>query len=63
MTHHVMKEWLRWFDNRMMQQGKKALLLMDNFSAHSLAVEQMEETGALKNTKVSIIAQFLLPWA
>ncbi len=36
----------------MLQKGKKALLLMDNFSAHELAVEQMEEVGELKATKV-----------
>jgi hypothetical protein len=32
--------------------GKKALLLMDNFSAHELGVEQIEEAGELRATKV-----------
>jgi hypothetical protein len=40
MTHHIMKEWLYWFDHRMRCANKKVLLLMDNFSAHELAVEQ-----------------------
>jgi hypothetical protein len=35
-------------------QNKKVLLLMDNFSAHELAVEQMMEKGELTHTKVSI---------
>jgi DDE superfamily endonuclease/Fission yeast centromere protein N-terminal domain/Tc5 transposase DNA-binding domain len=52
MTHHIMKEWLRWFDNRMVCANKKVLLLMDNFSAHELGVEQMIEKGELKNVKV-----------
>ena len=48
-----MKQWLRWFDNLIIQKGKKALLLMDNFAAHELAVEQIEEANKLTNTKVS----------
>jgi hypothetical protein len=52
MTHHIMKDYLRWFDNRMRLKGKKALLIMDNFSAHELAVEQLEEANELKFTKV-----------
>ena len=50
MNHHIMKEYLQWFDARMKAH---ALLLMDNFSAHELAVEQMEELKIpLTNTKV-----------
>jgi hypothetical protein len=33
-------------------KGRKALLLIDNFSAHELAVEQIEEGVNLTNTKV-----------
>jgi hypothetical protein len=54
MTHHIMKEWLKWFDTRMRKAGKRALLLMDNFSAHELGVEQMMEKGELSNAKVSV---------
>jgi hypothetical protein len=48
-----MKEYLLWFDQRMRSKGKKVLLLMDNFSAHELAAEQIEN-GVVKltNTKV-----------
>jgi len=52
MNHHIMKEYLKWFDRRMRIKGKKALLLMDNFSAHKLAVEIMEEAKDLTNTKI-----------
>jgi hypothetical protein len=47
-----MIEWLQWFDVRMRAQGKKVLLLMDNFSAHELGVERLEEAQTLMNTKV-----------
>lgn len=47
-----MLEYLRWFDKTMRIQGKKALLLMDNFSAHELGVELLEEANELTNTKV-----------
>jgi hypothetical protein len=33
-------------------KGKKALLLIDNFSAHELAVKEIEEVNSLTNTKV-----------
>ena len=48
-----MKEYLRWFNKKMRIQGKHAPLLMDNFSAHELAIEQIEEANIpLMNTKV-----------
>jgi hypothetical protein len=51
-THHIIKEWLYWFDNRIRCANKKVLLLMNNFSAHELGVEQMMEKGELIYTKV-----------
>ncbi len=50
--HQIMMEWLQWFDARMKIPGKKVLLLMDNFSAHELEVELLEEAQTLTNTKV-----------
>jgi hypothetical protein len=41
MTHSIMIEWLKWFDNR---AGRPVLLLMDNFGAHELAVELLQES-------------------
>ena len=52
MTHYIIKDYLRWFNNRIRLKGKKALLIMDNFSAHELAVKQLEEANELKFTKV-----------
>ena len=60
MTHHIMKDFLRWFDDRMILKGKKALLLMDNFSAHELAVKQIEEARELKIIKVRNTSYLLL---
>jgi hypothetical protein len=54
MTYYIMKEWLKWFDNRIKCQNKKVLLLMDNFLAYELAVEQIMKKGELTHTKVSI---------
>ena len=42
--HSIMVEWLRWFDNRV---NRRVLLLLDNFSAHKLAVRILEETNGL----------------
>jgi hypothetical protein len=50
MNHKIMEEYLLWFDQEMRKQGKNALLLMDDFSAHEVAVEQLN--GSLTNTKV-----------
>jgi hypothetical protein len=52
MNHHIMKEYLLWLDMQMRVKGKRALLLMDNFSAHEVAVEQLMEAQQLTNTKI-----------
>ena len=39
----------------MRKAGKRALLLIDNFSAYELGIKQMIEKGELINTKVNII--------
>jgi hypothetical protein len=52
MNHHIMKEYLCWFNNQMRIKGKKALLLIDDFSAYELSVELMEEAKELTYTKV-----------
>ena len=49
MNSQIMVEYLNWFNQEMIKQGKKALLLMDNFSAHELGVEL---AGPLSNVKV-----------
>jgi hypothetical protein len=44
MTGAIFKEWLFWFDSKM--KGRKVALLMDNFSAHEAAAEDIQ----LQNT-------------
>ena len=51
MTSTIMEEWLRWFDSRM--AGRKVVLLMDNFSAHTAALQIINSTPLkLQNTLV-----------
>jgi hypothetical protein len=52
MNHHIMKEYLHWFNNQMRIKGKKALFLIDNFNAHELSMKLMEEIKELTHTKV-----------
>jgi hypothetical protein len=40
MLNGIFLEWLRWFDNEV--SGRRVLLLMDNFSAHTAAVATLE---------------------
>ena len=48
MNHVIMKEWLRWFDKQ--KSDRKVILLIDNFSAHELAVEDIGKD--LQNTRI-----------
>lgn len=53
MTGMIMVEWLRWFDRQM--AGRKVVLVMDNFSAHQSAVDELAALPAeygLVNTEV-----------
>ena len=34
-----MEDYLRWFNNKMSSQGRKVLLLLDNFLGHELRVQ------------------------
>lgn len=49
MKTDIMVEWLYWFDQQV--TGRKVLLLMDNFSAHTAAVEALK-LMPLKNTVI-----------
>ena len=44
MNGTIMQEYLLWFDQEMRKQGKHALLLMDNFSAHEAGLEQLRDS-------------------
>ena len=50
MTSDMFKEYLHWFDERMVD--RKVVLLIDNFSAHELGLAKVQETGELRNTEV-----------
>jgi len=53
MTTEIMVDWLRWFDKQM--SGRQVLLLMDNFSAHLAAINELElmpKGLGLENTEV-----------
>ncbi|KAF7890044.1 uncharacterized protein EAF02_002459 [Botrytis sinoallii] len=52
MNNGIFAEYLIWFDGIMRQMHKKALLIMDNFFAHELAVTTLIEAGKLRNTKI-----------
>jgi hypothetical protein len=50
MVYQIMVEWLRWFDNRVQ---RPVLLLMDNFNAHEVAVELIQQSNEpLKWTRI-----------
>lgn len=54
MTGSIFIDWLRWFDNQM--NGRKVILIMDNFSAHKVAVQELEglpESFRLRNTTIA----------
>jgi hypothetical protein len=37
-TGRIMEEYLHWLDNKIRAEGRKVLLLLDNFSGHELGV-------------------------
>lgn len=52
MTGLIMEEYLRWLDNKMRGEGRKVLLLMDNFSGHELGVILVGGKEALVNVRI-----------
>ena len=51
MTGTLFAEYLRWFDNKM--ANRNVILLMDNFPAHELGVQMIEESNhPLQNTTI-----------
>ena len=39
MTGLIYEEYLRWLNNKIWGEGRKVLLLIDNFSGHELVVQ------------------------
>jgi hypothetical protein len=49
MTGKICEEYLQWLNSEMKAQGRKVLLLMDNFSGHELAVQLVGGLQGLSN--------------
>jgi DDE superfamily endonuclease/Tc5 transposase DNA-binding domain/Fission yeast centromere protein N-terminal domain len=52
MTGLIMEEYLRWLDNKMRVEGRKVLLLLDNFSGHELGVTLVGGKEGLANVRI-----------
>jgi hypothetical protein len=57
MTGIIIEDYLRWFNNKMSSQGKKVLLLLDNFLGYELGVQLVGGKQGLSNVQV----EWLLP--
>ena len=52
MTGLIMEEYLRWLDNKIRGEGRKVLLLLDNFSGHELGVQLVGGKKGLVNVQI-----------
>jgi hypothetical protein len=52
MTGLIMEEYLRWLNNKMRGEGRKVLLLLDNFSGHELGVQLVGGKQGLANVRI-----------
>jgi len=50
MTYNIMLKWLRWFDERM--TGRRVLLLLDDFYAHTSAVQELVSNQKLRHVEI-----------
>jgi hypothetical protein len=57
MTGLIYEEYLQWLNNRMRSEGRKVLLLIDNFSGHKLAMQLVGGKTSLSNIRI----EWLLP--
>ena len=53
MTGLICEEYLQWLDNKMRGEGRKVLLLMDNFSGHELGVILVSGLQGLTNVRIT----------
>jgi len=51
MTGTICEEYLQWLDNKM--QGRRVLLLLDNFSGHELGVQLVGGLEGLRNVRIA----------
>jgi hypothetical protein len=52
MTGLICEEYLRWLNNKMQSEGRKVLLLIDNFSGHKLAVQLVRGLQRLSHVRI-----------
>jgi hypothetical protein len=52
MTGLIIEEYLRWLDNKMRGEGRKVLLLSDNFSGYELGVQLVGRKKGLANIRI-----------
>ena len=52
MTGLICEEYLQWLNNKVRGEGRKVLLLMDNFSGHELAVQLVGGLQGLSNVRI-----------
>jgi DDE superfamily endonuclease len=52
MTGLICKEYLQWLNNKIQGEGRKVLLLIDNFSGHELAVQLVGGLQGLSNVQI-----------
>lgn len=52
MTGLICEEYLRWLNGKMKAEGRKVLLLMDNFSGHELAVQLVGGKQGLSHVRI-----------
>jgi len=60
MTGVICKEYLQWLNNKMRGEGRKILLLMDNFSGYELAVQIVGGLEGLSHVRISYYQILLL---
>jgi hypothetical protein len=53
MTGLICEEYLQWLNNKVQGEGRKVLLLMDNFSGHELAVQLVGGLQGLSHVRIA----------
>jgi hypothetical protein len=48
----ICEEYLQWLNNKVQGEGRKALLLIDNFSSHELAIQLVSSLQGLSNVRI-----------
>ena len=52
-TGLICEEYLQWLNKKMQREGRRVLLLLDNFSGHELAVQLVGGLQGLSNVRIA----------